>query len=264
MKKIFIFLAVSMVFVMLTSGLAFSVNMKAGSSSSKTETTVSKTTAIVTESSVAESTEVTTPAEDELLFYDSAGKAYLESDLCALEDGTYVYFTEDNVTRFAKVFTDIGASFAIDFVYDATAVPEYEGSYCYKLRRNDGGYDVEDNFDLNLLTGNHIGGFEYDDPRARVIAVFLELENCEMPDKVLFDFVGNSDFCSSARCYDPEITEGPSVGDATYTEATSGAELEITNAPETKVTTTIPQVEPWIPEGPGAEDLPWPEAPGAE
>lgn len=227
MKKFFIFVAIAMVFIMLTSGLA--IGRKAADKDPEESggiiTIKPATTAATTEA----------PGIQEGLFYTVDGASYTEEQLPTLADATYVYYVEGDVTRFARVFTKYSTQGSIDFLYKSSAVPEYEGSYCYKLLKDDGTYDVGAEFDLRGIPADcyGTGGVGYELSGGRIVAVFLELTNCSDPASVLSKFVDNTDFCFYANCNDPEIPEGPSA--------------DVT----TEVTT--PHVDPLIPEGPGAE-----------
>ncbi len=232
MKKFFIFVAIAMVFIMLTSGLA--IGRKAAEDEPKETggiiTVIPGTTAATTEA----------PGIQEGLFYTVDGTSYTDEQLPTLADATYVYFVDDGVTRFARVFVEYGTMNSIDFLYESSAVPEYSENYCHKFLLDDGSYDAVDIFDLTSVPAEAYGlGAELTpvDDGGRVVAVFLELSNCADPASVLSKFVGNTEFCSYANCNDPEIPEGPSA------DVTTEATTEV----------TPPQVDPWVPEGPGAE-----------
>ena len=228
MKKFFIFVAIAMVFVMLTSGLA--IGRKAADKDKEETggiiTVVPGTTATTTEA----------PGIQEGLFYAISGHSYTEEQLPTLTDATYVYFSKGNVTYFARVFTEYSTQGSIEFVYNPDAVSEYNDSYCYKMLDDSGALVTLDSFDLVDVPSDCYGTGSpdgWDVPGGRVVAVFLELEDCSDPASVLSKFVDNVDFCANAQVNSPEEIEGPSA------EETTAA--------------TAPQVDPWIPEGPGAE-----------
>lgn len=231
MKKFLIFVALAMAFILLTSGLA--IGRKAAEDEPADSSDVTTVITVAT-------TEA--PGIQEDLFYTVDGTSYKDEQLNTLSNATYVYFVDDGVTRFARVFTIYSDDATLDFYYESSAVPEYEGSYCHKLLKDDGTYDVGTDLSHRSVpadcyaTGSTYG---YDEPGGRVVAVFLELSNCSDPASVLSKFVGNTDFCSYANLYDPETPEGPSA--------------DVTPETTTEVTTAPPQV-----------DVPWPEEPGAE
>ena len=134
------------------------------------------------------------------------------------------------------MFTQYSTQGNIEFVYYPDAVSEYKDSYCYKMLDDSGALVTLDSFDLVRVPSDCYGTGSvdgWDVPGGRVVAVFLELEDCSDPASVLSKFVDNLDFCGHAEVYSPEEIEGPSA------EETTAA--------------TAPQVDPWIPEGPGAE-----------
>ena len=192
MKKLFIFLAVALAFIMLSSTF-LSIGKIFDKDPEETEdsgfVTVPGTTSPVTE-----------PVQEEILFYTSDGSSYKEDQLCTLENATYVYYTENGITRFARVFTNCGGANSIDFVYRPDVIPEYSDSYCYKFLLDDGSYCDCEHFDLASVPEDAygIGIGAYDKDHDRVVAVFLELSDCSDPQNVLLKFEGNVDFCPYA------------------------------------------------------------------
>ena len=231
MKKFLVFVALAMVFILLTSGLA--IGRKAAEDEPAESSDVTTATTVAT-------TEA--PGIQEGLFYTVDGTAYTKAELSSLTENTFVYFIDGDRTYFAMAV--VGQSNGmqnLEFVYDADSFPEYSVHFCYGLLRDTGGVTYVSNFNLiSVPLECYLNDGYMDKSNVYVVAVFLELSFCEDPTSVLTKFVDNEDFCyHDPYLCDPETPEGPSA------DVTTEATIEITTAP--------PQV-----------DVPWSEEPGAE
>ena len=236
MKRIIIFLAFALAFIMLSSTF-----LSIGKIFDK-------------DPDVTEAPSVTTaPSEEDGLGFYVENKmlqpATSPEDLSKAEfDGCVGYFTKADKTYFFYVVNADG-----NFAEKAVSYPslwisgygkgEFGGfrpKWGYTLDFENVVYlnEMDDFIDLSSVSSSAEQGY--------IAVVMFEINSSEIPTHpVEFAYRIQQAGYASYMIADPEAPEGPSAGDDTQPE-------------------TPPQVDPWIPEGPGAEDVPWPEAPGAE
>ena len=143
MKKFFVFLCIALAFIMV-----FSTFLSIGK---------------ILENDSEETEEADEAGPQEGLFYTSDGSSYTLDQLKGLSDGTYVYYVEGNVTRFAKVFTTLSNTYAVDFNYRTVDFEDYKEYFCSKLLKVDGSYELAaGGFDIYMYSSECILPHGYD------------------------------------------------------------------------------------------------------
>ena len=219
MKKFFIFVAIAMAFIILTSGLA--IGRKAADKDEEETTAV--TSAVTTETTVA------VPAHQDSVFYiDGVAESLTDEHF----DRRCGYFTLNDNTYFG--FLCNGNSIGAGTVAFNGASMNYGPNQCHFWVTEDMKTFIKSDDDDLPMRSAVAPNFE---TLGYFIVVFLELPTSEVADpEVLCDQFESSEYQWGLN-YDPGEIEGPSA------EETTAATTEA----------TPPQVDPWIPEGPGAE-----------
>lgn len=238
MKKFFIFLAIALAFIMLSSTF-LSIGKIFDKDPEETEdpgfVTLPGTTTEVpaTEDSVfyIDGQAVEDPTDESLNgrlgFFTLNGTAYFGVLVNEDENHGGTVFLSSYDQEYASTPFAIRGTDDFITVHTPTINPTYPDTFSVS--------DLAPNFD-------HADG----DGEIWFVIIFLDLPANAQNNFELCEYLESYESYDFGFEYSPGEIEGPSAGDVT------------------EPVTTPPQVDPSIPEGPGAEDLPWPEAPGAE
>lgn len=221
MKKFFIFIAIAMVFIMLTSGLA--IGRKAADKDPE------ETGGIIT---IKPATTEVPVIEDSVFYID--GHAVQDPTDESL-NGKIGYFTLDGTAYFGVLVNEDenygGTIFLTNEKQEYRGVPfVVRGTDDFKTVNTP---EVHSEFPHEFNVGHLAPNFDHYDSSGEIwfVIIFLDLPADEQNNFEVCKDLGSYDFMFE---YSPGEIEGPSAGDDTQPE-------------------TPPQIDPWMPEGPGAE-----------